>query len=48
MPNINILNKYAHSSLLDAIQTSNIMKIARDARIGLNVSEDLVAVPAGV
>jgi UDP-N-acetyl-D-mannosaminuronate dehydrogenase len=32
MPNIEILRKFDHSSLLDAIQASNQMKLERDAR----------------
>lgn len=31
MPNITLLSKYSHSELLDAIQTSNRMKIEREA-----------------
>jgi UDP-N-acetyl-D-mannosaminuronate dehydrogenase len=33
MPNINILRKYSHSALLEAIQASNEMKIGREARM---------------
>jgi UDP-N-acetyl-D-mannosaminuronate dehydrogenase len=47
MPNINILNKYAHSTLLDAIQASNKMKLDREARVRSKASSDVVAVPVG-
>jgi UDP-N-acetyl-D-mannosaminuronate dehydrogenase len=33
MPNIEILRKLTHSQLLDAIQSSNAMKLERDARV---------------
>ncbi|MBV6434758.1 MAG: UDP-N-acetyl-D-mannosamine dehydrogenase [Bryobacteraceae bacterium] len=39
MPNIDILRKYAHSQILEAIQASNRMKVERQARIA-----DVVAV----
>jgi UDP-N-acetyl-D-mannosaminuronate dehydrogenase len=47
MPNINILNKYAHSGFLDAIQASNEMKLDRDARIRSKMPKDVIAIPVG-
>jgi hypothetical protein len=32
MPNIEILSRYAHSAMLEAIQASNKMKIEREAQ----------------
>jgi UDP-N-acetyl-D-mannosaminuronate dehydrogenase len=43
IPNINILRKYSHSVLLDAIQASNEMKIGREAAIRESDSEVLPA-----
>ncbi len=47
MPNINILNKYAHSVFLDALQTSNNMKTEREARNREVASKNVAAVPVG-
>lgn len=44
MPNINILSKYEHSVLLEAIQASNEMKVEREARTRKAVARDVVAV----
>jgi UDP-N-acetyl-D-mannosaminuronate dehydrogenase len=40
MPNIEILSKFEHSVVLDAIRTSNLMKVERDSRKKL-ATEDL-------
>lgn len=39
MPNIDILHKFEGSTILEAIQASNRMKIAREARLGSDVEE---------
>jgi UDP-N-acetyl-D-mannosaminuronate dehydrogenase len=44
MPNINILGKYDHTVILEAIQASNKMKIERDAHSREMVARDVVAV----
>lgn len=48
MPNIKILSKYTHSMLLDAIQTSNDMKMEREARMRESHSEILPLLARGV
>jgi UDP-N-acetyl-D-mannosaminuronate dehydrogenase len=48
MPNINMLSKYQHSVLLDAIQASNKMKIEREVRNRDAAAEDVAPVTAGV
>jgi UDP-N-acetyl-D-mannosaminuronate dehydrogenase len=48
MPNIEILSKYTHSMLLDAIQGSNKMKMAREAEAREAHSEVLPFLATGV
>jgi UDP-N-acetyl-D-mannosaminuronate dehydrogenase len=47
MPNIRILNQYTHSALLDAIQSSNQMKIEREAQQRQAQSEVVPTLAAG-
>lgn len=44
MPNINILSKYDHSVLLEAIRASNKLKVEREAGTRKAVTRDVVAV----
>jgi UDP-N-acetyl-D-mannosaminuronate dehydrogenase len=48
MPNIEILSRYTHSMLLDAIQASNRMKIEREAKVPQASSGVLPFLAAGV
>jgi UDP-N-acetyl-D-mannosaminuronate dehydrogenase len=48
MPNIKLLNKYAHSALLEAIQLSNKMKTEREAHRREAQFEVMPALAAGV
>ena len=43
MPNIKILSKFAKSEILEAIETSNQMKVERDARAKEKLSPQEVA-----